>query len=94
MKACLGQKIGELLKEQQQEITDYAEASGNPKITHKIMKFKSGIELTHQQIPYIRQKDDKNELDGPGSYADKLLTYLWSWPDIGLYCVYDQYNTD
>jgi hypothetical protein len=70
MKACLGQKIGELLKEQQQEITDYAEASGIPRITHKIMKFKSGIKLAHQQIHYIRKKVNKNEINSPGSSAD------------------------
>jgi hypothetical protein len=35
---------------------------------------------------------NKSELDGPGSFADKILTYLQSCPDISLYCVYDQYK--
>jgi hypothetical protein len=58
------------------------------------MKFKSGIELTHQQIHYIRKKEKNLELDGPGSSADKLLTYPQSCPDISLYCIYVQHNTN
>jgi hypothetical protein len=49
-------------------------------------------ELTHQQIHYIKRKVKSSELDGPGSSADKLLTYLQSRPDISLYCIYDQYQ--
>jgi hypothetical protein len=75
-KACTGQKTGELSTEQCQAVADYAEASGNPRTTRRIMKFKSGIKLTHQQIHYIRRKVKNSELDGPGSSADKLLTYL------------------
>jgi hypothetical protein len=69
-------------------------ASGNPRITRKIMKFKSGIELTRQQIHYIKRKVNGDELEGPGSSADKLLTYLRSRSDISFYCVYDQFRTD
>jgi hypothetical protein len=84
-----------LKKQQPQEIADYAEASGNPRITHKITKLKSGIKLSHEQIHYIRKKVNKSELDGPGSSADKLLTDLCSRPDISLYCsVYDQCKTN
>jgi hypothetical protein len=93
-KACLGRKTGELLTEELEEIGQFAVASGNPRITRKIMKFKSGIELTRQQIHYIRQKVNGDELEGPGSSADKLLTYLHSRSDISFYCVYDQFSTD
>jgi hypothetical protein len=88
-KACLGQKTGELSTQQLEEISIslFVEASGNPRITRKIMKFKSGIELTCQQIHCIRQKVNKDELDGPGSLADKLLTNLCCSSDISLYCV-------
>jgi hypothetical protein len=93
-KACLGLKTGELSAEAKKDIAGYAEASGNPRITRKIMKFKSGIELTHDQIHYIRKTVKTSEVDGPGSSADQLLTYLRGRPDISLYCVYDQYNTN
>jgi ribosomal protein L11 len=49
-KACTGGKTGELTTKQCQAVADCAEASGNPRTTRKIMKFKSGIKLTHQQL--------------------------------------------
>jgi hypothetical protein len=93
-KACLGRTTGELVTEELEEISQFATASGNPRITRKIMKFKSGIELTRQQIHYIKRKVNGDELEGPGSSADKLLTYLRSRSDISFYCVYDQFRTD
>jgi hypothetical protein len=87
MTACLGHKTSLLTLDQHQgAIVDYAEATANARTTGKIMKFKSGIKLTHQQIHYIRQNVKKSELDSPGTSADKLLTYLQSCLDISLYC--------
>jgi hypothetical protein len=40
----------------QQEIAKYADATANSAITHRVLAFKSNIELNRDQVQYLQNK--------------------------------------
>jgi hypothetical protein len=63
----------------QEEIANLINATANTAITCKIMAYKCGLDLTKDQVAYIRNVYGENELDKFGnklSSTDQLLAYL------------------
>jgi hypothetical protein len=81
-----------------QKIADLTDATANSATTRKIMAYQSGLDLTVDQIAYIRSVyGNTNKLDEFGNHlssADQLLAYLDSRPDVSYIAVADKIQSN
>ena len=78
------------------EIAELTDVTANTAITRKIMSYKSGVDLSRDQVAFIRSVFGQNKLDKFGnklSSADQLLAYLESRPNVSYMAVADKLVT-